>query len=424
MSVEPGSGSGLQPRRRYGLRPRTFPDALYGEARLSGWISPLLDTPPFRRLSGVSLSDVPGELLFHHAFPSRLDHACGVYAVARAARPRDRALHVAALAHDLGHGPMSHLIEPLMLERLGVNHELRSVYLLTQVRASLPPAATRQLTWLDWDEVAALMLGQTADGRGALLNGRMDYDNLDNVARFLIASGLGTPGYNARQVARALRPCAAGEADDPPGVYLLPEGVEGARAWLADRVTLYTWLHEGHRNLAAHAMLGKAIGLAAQANALPTNFFDLTNHEALALLGRRNTSGQALLVENVAQDKLYTCIWEAEIPCERTDTLELLGRWRDRMALEHALADEAGLAPHEVVSDALTSSAYRELPPLLNEQSASAGNEEASSSQPPYIFHLFVAPTTGRDYQRRLRRAAERRLGEMGAVPRRTQAHD
>jgi hypothetical protein len=43
---------------------------------------------------------------------------------------------------------------------------------------------------------------------------------------------------------------------------------------------------------------------------------------------------------------------------------------------------------------------------------------------PPYIFHLFVALSAGRDYQRRLRMAAERRLGAMGAMPRRLMAHE
>ena len=424
MSSEPGDAFAPQPRRRSGLRPRTFPDMLYGEVHLSGWISPLLDTPPFRRLSGVSLSDVPGEMLFQHPFPSRLDHARGVYALARAARPRDRALHVAALAHDLGHGPFSHLTEPLMIERLTVDHEQRSTLLLEQVRTSLTPAAVRQMTWLDWDEVAVLMLGQTSDGRGALLNGLMDYDNLDNVARFLLASGLGSPHYDPRQLARALRPWPLSVAySASSGVALLPDGADWAKAWLADRVTVYTWLHQGHRNLASHAMLRKAVDLAAQANALPVSFFDMTDSAALSFLSRRENTGQTSLVEQLVRDSLYTCVWEAEIPHGRTAIIDLFGRWRDRLALEDALAAEAGLAPHEVVAVTLASSAYRELPPLLT-----ANGETRAQEQPPdvtpHIFHVFIAPSAGRDYQRRLRMAAERHLGAMGAAPLRTIAHE
>ncbi|HEY7851085.1 MAG TPA: HD domain-containing protein, partial [Ktedonobacterales bacterium] len=170
---------------------RVIPDALYGALPISRWAQTLLELAPFARLAGVSLSDAPGELLFNHPFPSRLTHSLGVYYLARQARPRDRALHAAALAHDLGHGPFSHLTEPLMIERLGIGHEQRSALLLRQALAQVSGVSARLLAWLDPDEVTALMLGQGADGRGRLLNGLMDYDNLDNVARFLKASELG-----------------------------------------------------------------------------------------------------------------------------------------------------------------------------------------------------------------------------------------
>ena len=425
MSVEPGAASGQQPRRRSGLRPRTYPDMLYGEVHLSGWISPLLDTPPFRRLSGVSLSDVPGEMLFRHPFPSRLDHSRGVYALARAARPRDRALHVAALAHDLGHGPFSHLTEPLMIETLGIDHEQRSTRLLDQVRASLTPAAMRQIAWLDWDEVAALMLGETTDGRGALLNGQMDYDNLDNVARFLQAGELGSPGYDGRQVARALRlsmPPSSADANgatlsDSPHVVLLPDAAEGAQAWLSDRATVYSFLRQGHRNLSMHAMLRKAVDLAAQADALPAGFFDMTNSAALTYLGRRERSGQALLVEQVMRESLFACVWEAEIPRAGSAILQLVGSRRDRNALEDALAAEAGLAPHEVVVEAVPSSSQRALPRLTTANGSETAVQATQVDEAPTVFHLLVVPTARRDYQRRLRMAAERRLGALGALP-------
>jgi uncharacterized protein len=425
MSVEPGAASGQQPRRRSGLRPRTYPDPLYGEVHLSGWISPLLDTPPFRRLSGVSLSDVPGEMLFRYPFPSRLDHSRGVYALARAARPRDRALHVAALAHDLGHGPFSHLTEPLMIEKLGINHEQRSALLLEEVRASLTPAATRQIAWLDWDEVAALMLGETSDGRGALLNGQMDYDNLDNVARFLLAGELGLPGYDGRLVARALRlaaPTSSPNANgvtlsESPHVELLPDGAEGAQAWLSDRTIVYNFLRQGHRNLSMHAMLRKAVDLAAQADALPAGFFDMTNSAALTYLSRRERSGQALLVEQVKRDSLYACVWEAEIPLDGSAIPQLVGSRRDRNALEETLAAEAGLAPHEVVVEAVPTSSQRELPRLATAHGGETAARAPQEDEAPTIVHLLVVPTAGRDYQRRLRMAAERYLGALGALP-------
>ena len=183
-------------------RPATVADPLYDHIKLSAWAMAMLSTPPFKRLTGVSLSSVPGELLFRHAFPSRLDHAVGVYHLARSARPRDRALQLAALAHDLGHGPFSHLTEPLMLEWLGMDHEARSIALLERVRLALPDSVRRFTTWVDWDEVADLMRGR---GRGPLLSGDLDYDNMDNVARFKLLAGFGSPAYDPRVLARGLR---------------------------------------------------------------------------------------------------------------------------------------------------------------------------------------------------------------------------
>ncbi len=77
---------------------------------------------------------------------------------------------------------------------------------------------------------------------------------------------------------------------------------------------------------------------------------------------------------------------------------------------------EAGRAGQGVVPGGLAPSAYGALPPLLTADGAIQA-DGALPDAPPYIFHLFVAPTAGRDYQRRLRMAAERRLGAMGAAP-------
>lgn len=416
-----GSGRGSQMRRK------VWPDPLYGDVRIAGWAAALLETPPFQRLAGVSLSDVPGELLFGRAFPSRLDHACGVYHLARIARPRDRTLQAAALAHDLGHGPFGHVSEPLMREWLGQDHEQRAARQLDAVRAALPASARRRMAWLDWDEVAALIVGAGAARRGALLNGRLDYDNIDNVARFLVAAGLGEPHYAPETLARALRLMPAGAAGEgEPGVgatgeatYLAAQAEDEALAWQAARGVVYDYLHGDHRNLAPHAMLRKAVELAFAQRALPSGFLDLTDAEALACLCESGHRGAADLAERVwaGNERRHTCLWEAEVP-QAAAARGVLGDWRARARLEAELAAEAGLASHEVIVEVLVSRAGRTLPPL-----APLGRPEAPRWLPaplpaPRRLHVFAAAGTPRDYARRLRAAAARRLTALGVIGR------
>ena len=415
------------PQRAF--RPLTTPDPLYGAVRLSAWAAAIVATSPFQRLARVSLSDVPGELLFGRPFPSRLDHTLGVYHLARIARPRDRALQAAALFHDLGHGPFSHLTEPLMREWLGMDHEERSIALISDVRERLSPAATRQLAWLDWEEVAALLRGEDAPERGGLLAGRLDYDNADNLARFKLASGLGTPSYHPETLARALRPLAASSADDlaaarPTGprhrAYLLGTAEEEARGWQADRATVYGYLHEGHRNLAAHAMLRKAVDLAAATNILPATFFDLGDEQALSLFAQALDRGLLALVERVRSgpDALHRCVWEAETPAIGGAIAARVARWSDRLAMEARLASESALAPHEVIVEALVSSGPRALPPLAASPHGRELIWQPEPSAAPRVLHVFVAAGIGRDYERRVRIAAERLFCPLGVVPR------
>ncbi len=452
----------INPARVRATRVGVFADPLYGVVPVAQWVEDLLGTAPFQRLAGVSLSNAPGDLLFERPFPSRLEHSLGVYHLARLARPRDRAVQAAALAHDLGHGPFSHLIEPLMRERLGVNHEERSTTLLESALAGLTGAASRRLAWLDADEVAALMLGQTPDGRGRLLNGQLDYDNIDNIARFLTAGNLGELSYDPITLARALRlatppappivppllgaitaapivPVAekddeAARADDEPEapiVTLLASAEDDALGWRDDRATVYRFLHEGHLNLALHDMLRKAVDLAASLGLIPDSFFDMTDHQALRFLEDHTSREVARLITRVRTGQLYQCVWEGDAtaqPVHRADgatsgadpIARALGGWRGRLAYEAQLAAEAALTPDEVIITLAVSAAGRVLPPLATTGQLRDLRDNTllrhlpKPPAPRRTLHLFVAPDVGRDYVRRLCSAAERRLGALG----------
>jgi HD superfamily phosphohydrolase len=119
------------------LRAKQLNDAVWGTVELHPWEVALLDTPLIQRLRGVRQNS-----LAHYVFPGavhdRFEHSCGVIGAVEAiiqalsrqieranlvpgATPlptiekRDHyALRLAALLHDIGHGPFSHVIEPLI----------------------------------------------------------------------------------------------------------------------------------------------------------------------------------------------------------------------------------------------------------------------------------------------------------------------
>jgi hypothetical protein len=392
---------------------RIVADDLYGSIPVSRWAQSLLDLPPFRRLKDVSLSDVPGELLFGWPFPSRLTHSLGVYYLTRQARPRDRALQAAALAHDLGHGPFSHLSEPLMIERLGMDHETRSALLLREVFAQARGRTARLLAWLDVDEVTELMAGDGDAGRGALLNGLLDYDNLDNVARFALAAKLSEPRYDGRALARGLRMIAG--ADGAPRVALADDVDAEATAWQDERAAVYQFLQSDSWNVAAHGMLRKAIDLVARDGVLTDSFFDETDAGALRLMCRYPSS--QTLVERVLARDPYTVIWEADAPPEQGQIGELFARWRQRLSLEARIAAEAGLRAHDIVAVHVVSRVARALPPRVS-QSQRVSEAISEPTLAEHSVKLLAPAGAGRDYVRRARMAAERALGELGATPR------
>ncbi len=114
---------------------RSYHDPLHGAITLhtgdpdEALLTQLIDTPVFQRLRRIRQLG-PASLTFHGAESSRFTHSLGVMAIARRAfdqlqrRYPDLAPHratvlVAALLHDIGHGPFSHTAE----EVFGLQHE-------------------------------------------------------------------------------------------------------------------------------------------------------------------------------------------------------------------------------------------------------------------------------------------------------------
>lgn len=184
---------------------KTFRDPLYNyitiDRAADGWLLELLDTPEVQRLRrvhqlGISVLTYPG------ADHNRLAHSLGVLHLMHQALDQlrrrggddevERArtpLLAAALVHDVGHGPFSHVFEAC----LGTDHEEWSL----RVIRSEETGVNRVLRRVDSALPAAVaaLIGRDAPGRPVwqryLLSSQLDMDRLDYLRRDSLFTGAG-----------------------------------------------------------------------------------------------------------------------------------------------------------------------------------------------------------------------------------------
>ncbi len=183
---------------------KIFRDPLYNYIAVDkgrdAWLLDLIDTPEVQRLRrihqlGVSHFTYPG------ADHSRLSHTLGVLHLMQHACRRvetmdkgpgvERARHLllaAAVLHDVGHGPFSHLIEPA----LGIDHEDWSCKIITCPQTSVcQKLADHDIPVGDVTALIAKDNHQRPPWQKTLLSSELDVDRLDYLRRDSYFTGSG-----------------------------------------------------------------------------------------------------------------------------------------------------------------------------------------------------------------------------------------
>lgn len=248
--------SKLHAGRTAEFRPKQINDPIWGTIELLPWEVALLDTPLLQRMRGVRQLGL-AQLVFPSASYDRLEHIIGVVGaveetVRALSRQIDRwnrdnksnplptidekdryALRLAALFHDIGHGPFSHALEPVLevtsaldgtieaaeshwrAELKAVQNELKTIYTLNNIPAVseaiaalmvVSEALTRVLasdrlfterarSAEELQEVIVAAIIGAVEGPGAshlsaLISSQIDADKLDYLARDAHHAGL------------------------------------------------------------------------------------------------------------------------------------------------------------------------------------------------------------------------------------------
>ncbi|MCY4549552.1 MAG: HD domain-containing protein [Defluviicoccus sp.] len=231
----------------------------------------LLNTREFQRLRRIRQLGFC-DLVFPGATHSRFAHSVGVYHMARrlarviarregaAHDPaRERVALLAALLHDVGHGPFSHTFESATKE-LGhpKRHELWSAEIVQE-----DTQVNRVLRDVDEDlpqQIGKLLTGEDpTDIYSAIVSSQFDADRLDYIQRDRLMTGVEFGHIDLDWLFDCLEvgKVTIGQRDpfEAPCLYLGPKGVQVAEEYLEARFRLYRMVYMHKTARAAEKML-------------------------------------------------------------------------------------------------------------------------------------------------------------------------
>ena len=177
-------------------------DPLHGYIELDELACSIIDTVEMQRLRRIRQLGF-SYLVYPGANHTRFEHSLGTYHLMNVlldrlgmARDADEELIVASLIHDVGHGPYSHVTEPLIQKFTGASHEDIGYVLSTdgevKGRDSEPSAPTIaevvEAYQLDRRKIQSYIKGERTGNRTSrdisrILNGEIDVDKMDYLVR-------------------------------------------------------------------------------------------------------------------------------------------------------------------------------------------------------------------------------------------------
>jgi hypothetical protein len=260
----------------------------------------LIDTPEFQRLRRIRQLGL-AYFAYQSAEHSRFTHSLGAFHLAGRLLAKLRrgykidaeaqlAVSVAALVHDVGHGPFSHVIESI----LGFHHEqftIKAVLSSETGVGKLLGEFSPQLA----NDVAAIIRGDFRPRALAqLVSSQLDVDRMDYLLRDSLMTGAKYGIYDLEWIIKSIE---INEADDhlyvsAPGIYAV-EGYLQARYYMYRQVYFHRTLRSAEAVL--RVLLRRALYLFK--NGGPVWIADRTPMEKI-LAGEKLDLGEHLRVDD------------------------------------------------------------------------------------------------------------------------------
>jgi len=344
-------------------------DPLYGYIGLTRNELRLLDTRPLQRLRRIKQL-ANAHLVYPAACHTRFEHSLGVLHIATLMARQLQIegddltiLRYAALLHDTGHGPFSHVFEASLKVINGKNATHEEI--------------TRRI--IREDEEITSILGEMAEGVAGLLSedqngilhqiisGNIDADKMDYLRRDSYHTGVAYGNFDLERVLHTLRKTQkiwAGQRED---LAIHEKGIDAIESFRLARFLMHAQIYHHHTNVVANGMLQRAIEVAIrdkvvdaekirlERDDLLEHYLALDDSRLIAQILSNPASAAADLVGRLERRNLFKRGYSAYVSQEEDYLLkyQLATKFtpRNARAIEEAVAEECGCNPDYIIAD-------------------------------------------------------------------------
>ena len=321
-------------------------DSLYGNIKVEGIFLDLIEMPELQRLHGIKQLGFT-YLVYPGANHTRLEHSLGVCYVAKkicdSLQIENDAISVAALLHDVGHGPFSHTLEYLMHKRTGKDH----VEITKEIIEG-----KRKLEDFEYDfTIKEILANYGVDAReiidilsgnkgylSEIIHGSLDADQIDYLIRDAYYTGVAYGIIDSDRIIQTMKIWN-------DSIVFERKGVSALESMLVARALMYSsvYLHKTVR--IAELMLIKAVEKSP-----PFDFSQLTDYELLEKLKEMGAYQQDI-VTRLKYRRLFKKAFAKEWEDLNQKEKEMLAEIENVEELENEIAERVGLEDGYIIID-------------------------------------------------------------------------
>lgn len=293
-------------------------DPIHRYIRFSETEREIVDTVIFQRLRGIRQL-AGAHLVYPSAQHSRFEHSIGTMHIAGYAgetllskgyfgdEDKVQQLRLAALLHDIGHGPFSHLFEEVLMEKHNMNHEDMGKQIISQSEIS----DILGKHGYNSSDICKLSFGQSnIQFFNEIISGALSADMMDYLPRDSLFTGVEYGKIDYHRLISSFEVTTDGHlAINKSALYSL-------ESMLISRYEMYKAVYFHKTVRSAEVMLLRSIMLADEQLNLTDKTLDkylsLTDEitlERIRLLGNDNKSA-VRLAQDYKSRKLLKCVYE------------------------------------------------------------------------------------------------------------------